>query len=70
MPRRPFALAIAALALVLAACGDSDDSSDTAPEIDAVPTTTTVPAAEPSAESDAAADTSSATSTAPTTVAE
>lgn len=47
MPRRPFALALAALALVLvlAACGDSDDeSSDPAPELDAVePATTTVP---------------------------
>lgn len=40
MPRRPLALALAALALVLAACGDSDDSSDPAPDVDAVPTTT------------------------------
>ncbi|MEM8904157.1 MAG: peptidylprolyl isomerase [Actinomycetota bacterium] len=44
MPRRPLAIAVAALALVLAACGDSDDDGGTdAVDLDAPATTTTPP---------------------------
>ncbi len=48
MPRRPLAPALAALALVLVACGDSDDDgTDSLPEIEANPTTTAPPATAP-----------------------